>query len=89
VLRLIHMACEAAHRYGRHVAVCGELGGNPRATALLIGLGVDALSCAPAAIPHVRAAIRATTSATAQALAAQALAASGPDAVQQLLDLQG
>ena len=89
VLRLIHMACEAAHRHGRHVAVCGELGGNPRATALLIGLGVDELSCAPAAMPYVRAAIRATTSASAQTLAAQALAASGPEAVQRLLDETG
>ncbi|NTU82928.1 MAG: phosphoenolpyruvate--protein phosphotransferase [Chloroflexales bacterium] len=86
VLRLIAMACEAAHRHGRHVAVCGELGGNPRATALLIGLGVDELSCAPAAIPHVRAAIRAADSAAAQALAAQALLAAGPDEVQKLLD---
>ena len=89
VLRLIHMACEAAHRHGRHVAVCGELGGNPRATALLIGLGVDELSCAPAAMPYVRAAIRATTSASAQTLAAQALAASGHEAVQRLLDVTG
>ncbi|NTV63980.1 MAG: phosphoenolpyruvate--protein phosphotransferase, partial [Oscillochloris sp.] len=30
VLRLISMACKAAHRHARHVAVCGELGGDPR-----------------------------------------------------------
>ncbi len=85
VLRLIELACAAAHRHGRHVAVCGELGGNPQATALLIGLGVDELSCAPAALPHVRAAIRAVDSAAARGLAEAALAASGADEVQKLL----
>lgn len=86
VLKLIQLACTAAHRHGRHVAVCGELGGNPRATALLIGLGVDELSCAPAALPHVRAAIRATDSVAARELARRALAAAGPREVQKLLD---
>ena len=85
VLRLIQLTCAAAQRHGRPVAVCGELGGNPQATALLIGLGVNELSCAPAAMPHVRAAIRATVHSAAQTLAAHALAASDAAAVQQLL----
>jgi phosphoenolpyruvate-protein phosphotransferase len=85
VLRLIRMACDAAHAHGRHVAVCGELGGDPRATPLLIGLGVDELSCAPAALPLVRAAIRATNAAAARELAEQALAAAGADEVRALL----
>lgn len=85
VLRLIKLACDAAHAHGRHAAVCGELGGDPAATPLLIGLGVDELSCAPAALPYVRAAIRATDRAAARELAAAALAADGPDEVRQLL----
>jgi phosphoenolpyruvate-protein phosphotransferase len=85
VLRLIELTCTAAHAHGRHVAVCGELGGDPQATALLIGLGVDELSCAPPAVPYVRAAIRATNSVAARALAAQALAAPDAAAVQALL----
>lgn len=85
VLRLIRMACEAAHRHGRHVAVCGELGGNPQATALLIGLGVDELSCSPTALPHVRAAIRATDTAAAAELATQALAAESAEQVRALI----
>lgn len=85
VLRLIAMACEAAHREGRHVAVCGELGGDPQATALLIGLGVDELSCAPGALPHVRSAVRATSTAAARTLAARALVADSADEVQNLL----
>jgi phosphoenolpyruvate-protein phosphotransferase len=86
VLRLVAMACEAAHRNGRHVAVCGELGGNPHATALLIGLGVDELSCSPAAIPLVRAAIRNADAGAARELAARALAAASAREVQLLLD---
>lgn len=86
VLRLIQMTCLAAHRHGRHVAVCGELGGDPQATALLIGLGVDELSCAPSALPRVRAAIRATNSAEARTLAEQALACSSAGDVKALVE---
>jgi phosphoenolpyruvate-protein phosphotransferase len=85
VLRLIAMTCEAAHRHGRHVAVCGELGGDPRATALLIGLGVDELSCGPGSLPLVRAAIRAADSAEAARLAADALACATAAEVKALL----
>lgn len=85
VIRLIHMTCAAAHRHGRHVAVCGELGGDPRATALLIGLGVDELSCAPARLPEVREAIRATGLAEARALAERALACADATEVRGLL----
>lgn len=73
VLRLIGMTCAAAHRHGRHVAVCGELGGDPQATALLIGLGVDELSCAPTALARVRNAVRACDLSAAQKLAEAAL----------------
>jgi phosphotransferase system enzyme I (PtsI) len=73
VLRLIGMTCAAAHRHGRHVAVCGELGGDPQATALLIGLGVDELSCAPTALARVRNAVRACDLSAARKLAEAAL----------------
>ncbi|MEI7646054.1 MAG: phosphoenolpyruvate--protein phosphotransferase [Chloroflexales bacterium] len=85
VLRLIAMACEAAHRHGRHVAVCGELGGDPRATALLIGLGVDELSCGPGSLPLVRAAIRAADSGSCADLAQRALACASAAEVRALL----
>ena len=89
VLRLIQMACVAAHAQGCSVSVCGELAGDPRATALLIGLGVDALSCAPPALPLVRAAIRASDMGDARALAVRALAAASADEVRSLLEQAG
>ncbi len=85
VLRLIAMACEAAHRHGRHVAVCGELGGDPVATALLIGLGVDELSCGASSLPLVRAAIRAADSDECTILAQRALACANAAEVRALL----
>src|SRR5690606_22799406 len=43
VLCLLAQTCEAAQRAGKTVSVCGELAADPRATPLLVGLGVDAL----------------------------------------------
>jgi phosphotransferase system enzyme I (PtsI) len=85
VLRLIALTAEAAQRHGRHVAVCGELAGDPQATTLLIGLGVEELSCAPSFIPLVRDAVRSTDYRAAQALAQQALAAESAAEVRSLL----
>lgn len=87
ILRLISMTCKAAHRHGRHVAVCGELGGDPYATALLLGLGVDELSCGPSSLPLVRAAIRAAESGAAADLARHALTCANAAEVRALLKL--
>jgi phosphotransferase system enzyme I (PtsI) len=53
VLRLIDDTVQAAHRLGRPVALCGELGTLPVALPALLALGVDELSVAPTAIPAV------------------------------------
>jgi phosphotransferase system enzyme I (PtsI) len=50
VLRAIAMVCEAAHKAGIGVAVCGEAAAQPALIPLLLGLGVDELSMSPAAI---------------------------------------
>lgn len=44
VLKLIRMTVAGAHKYGKHVCICGEFGGNIIATRLLIALGLDELS---------------------------------------------
>ncbi len=61
ILRLFQQLIEAAHAHGRWVGVCGEMAGDPTATPLLIGLGVDELSMTPPAIPLIKAAIRELT----------------------------
>jgi phosphotransferase system enzyme I (PtsI) len=85
VLCLIAQTCEAAHRAGRTVSVCGELAADPFATPLLVGLGVDALSASPAALGFVRGVLRSHTLVEAQALARRALDEATPAGVQRLL----
>ncbi|MPZ87472.1 MAG: phosphoenolpyruvate--protein phosphotransferase, partial [Nitriliruptorales bacterium] len=74
LLRLVAMTCRAAAATGRWVGVCGEIAGDRELARLLIGLGVTELSMAPRSIPAVKAMIRATTRATAEAFAAAAVA---------------
>jgi phosphotransferase system enzyme I (PtsI) len=54
VLRLIQFATEAALRARITVSVCGEIAGDARYTALLLGLGIRDLSMAGNSIPTVK-----------------------------------
>src|SRR6202167_4755236 len=65
VLRLIQFAVEAALRAQKPVSLCGEMAGDPRYTALLLGLGIRDLSMAPANIPRVKQRVRAMELASA------------------------
>ncbi|PWH14627.1 MAG: phosphoenolpyruvate--protein phosphotransferase [Anaerolineae bacterium] len=85
VLRLIQSVTEAAHKAGKWVGVCGELGGDPQAAPILIGLGVDELSLNPAGIPRIKAILRALTLPAAQALAARALECATSSEVRALI----
>jgi len=59
VLRLIQFAVEAALRARIGVSLCGEMAGDPRYTALLLGLGIRELSMAPGKIGRVKQRVRA------------------------------
>jgi phosphotransferase system enzyme I (PtsI) len=58
VLRLIQFSAEAAMRARIPVCVCGEVAGDPRFTALLLGLGIRDLSMSANNIPVVKQRIR-------------------------------
>ena len=58
VLRLIARVADSAHKYGKTVGVCGELGGDPIAIPILVGLGLDELSMNAPAIPVAKQIIR-------------------------------
>ena len=85
VLRSIKMTVEAADARGRWVGVCGELAGDPDATALLLGLGVRELSMGAPSIALVKRAVRAVDLATARAVAADALSCATSAEVRGLL----
>jgi phosphotransferase system enzyme I (PtsI) len=74
VLRLIKRTVETAHAEGIWVGVCGEMGGDITLTPLLIGLGVDELSCGSAVLPRVKRAVRSLDADVCRKLAEEALA---------------
>jgi phosphoenolpyruvate-protein phosphotransferase len=73
VLRLVERTVQGAHAAGKWVGLCGELGTDPVAVPILVGLGLDELSVNVAAVPAVKALIRAVSYEHARALAARAL----------------
>lgn len=58
VLRLIQHVCKEAHLERKPVSVCGELASDPKAAAILLGLGVQELVVSPRALPLLKHAIR-------------------------------
>ncbi len=88
VLRLVGDVVAAAHTAGIWVGMCGELAGNPLATPVLVGLGLDELSMSAPAIPAVKAAVRRFSLAEAQRIAAAALALDSAGAVDNYLKAQ-
>lgn len=74
VLRLIAQTCRAAKAVGKWVGVCGELGSDPQAVPILLGLGVKELSVSTPAVATTKAQIRELSMTDAQSLAQKALA---------------
>lgn len=58
VLRLIRMAVDNAHKYGKWVGICGELAADPDLTESFMEMGVDELSVPPAMVLPLRRRIR-------------------------------
>ncbi len=85
VLRCIRMTVEAADAHGRWVGVCGELAGDPDATALLLGLGVRELSMGAPSIALVKREVRTVDLASARALAEHTLSCATSTEVRELL----
>ena len=78
ILRLIKMTVDAAHANGIWAGVCGEIAGDPVLAPLLLGLGVDELSAAPAVLDQVKYIIRRAKLDESRQLAEAALAGESP-----------
>ncbi len=85
VLRLIRGVAEAAEAHGKWVGVCGELGSDPLAVPVLVGLGVSELSVNPPAIPATKEAVRKVDAGAAGRLAREALRLSSAEDVRALV----
>ena len=75
VLRLIEMTTAAGARARKPVGICGEAAADPPMACVLLGLGVDSLSMAPAAVPAVGVEVAKVTLEQCRAAARAALAA--------------
>jgi phosphoenolpyruvate-protein kinase (PTS system EI component) len=84
VLRLIAQVVAAAHAAGKTVEVCGEAAGETAVAALLIGLGVDELSVAPARLDELRETVRRLSFSEVSEMARQAVEASSARAALAL-----
>jgi len=73
VLRFLKQIIDAAHAQRITAAMCGELAGDPSATAILLGLGLDEFSMTASSIPRIKEIIRATNIESCRKLAAKAL----------------
>ena len=85
VLTLIGQAAEALHERGKWLGICGGVASDRQAVPILVGLGVDELSCSIPAIPSVKAMVRRYSLDTCRELAARAVACSTPEEVRALV----
>lgn len=58
VLRLIQLVADNAHKEGKWVGICGELGADTDLTETFVTMGIDELSVAPGAVLKIRQIIR-------------------------------
>jgi len=86
ILRFLKKTIDAAHERGIMSAMCGELAGNPEATCLLLGLGLDEFSMAASSIPRIKEIIRSCSLKACKALATDALRARSIEEVRSLLN---
>jgi phosphotransferase system enzyme I (PtsI) len=85
VLRTIDHIIREAKRHNKPVGMCGEMAGDPLATLLLLGLGLDAFSVVPTVLPEIKKIIRAVSVEEAKEIATRALAMDSEEDVKEFL----
>jgi phosphotransferase system enzyme I (PtsI) len=86
VLRLVKATIDAGRAAGIPVGMCGEMAGDPSASVLLLGLGLEEFSMSSASVPEVKRAIRATSWKAARDAASRALSLATSAEVAAFLD---
>jgi phosphotransferase system enzyme I (PtsI) len=85
VLRTIKGIIDAGHRRNVWVGMCGEMAGDPLATILLVGLGLDEFSTVPTSLPEIKKIIRSVRVKDARRVAARALALETDEEIRTFL----
>ena len=86
VLRALEQVVRGARVFNRPVGVCGELAGNPMATILLMGLGVDSLSMSAGSLMKVKWVVRSFSVARARQLVHAALRMEDAQQVRRFME---
>ncbi len=86
VLKLIKLTVDAGKEAGIPVSVCGEMAGDIRTAALLVGLGIRVLSMSPHSMGKIKQVLRSTNFCDLEKMAKDALECSTPDDVDQRID---
>jgi phosphoenolpyruvate-protein phosphotransferase (PTS system enzyme I) len=81
VLQLVKNVIEVAHRQGKFTGMCGELAGDPLATVILLGLGLDEFSMSASSMLLIKKIIRSVSFEQAREAAAGALALNTPEEI--------
>lgn len=85
VFRLIGMAVEAFNKAGKPISVCGEMGGDPLAASVLVGLGMNKLSMGLASVARMKKVLSGLTMEKARELARLARTLPTADEVEKTL----
>lgn len=85
VLRLIRNIVRAVEPYGVPISVCGEMAAEPLHALVLLGLGIRELSVSPAALPRVKAVLRAVKEAQVRGVAEDCLGLSTAQEIEATL----
>ena len=86
ILRLIKMTIDGAHSQGRWCGMCGEMGGDPKAAPVLLGLGLDEFSMSASRILPTRKIITSLNKKDMEELANKALKCHTEEEVMKLVD---
>jgi phosphotransferase system enzyme I (PtsI) len=85
VIRTLKNIIDAGHKRGVWVGMCGEMAGDPMATVLLVGLGIDELSVVPAVLPEIKKIILSIRQKDAKKVAEKALSLTTEHEIHEFL----
>lgn len=85
MVRFLRRIIDRGKKKGVWVGMCGEMAGDPLATILLLGLGLDEFSVVPNMLPEIKKIIRSVKSSEAQKIAKQVLMLKTEGEIKDLL----
>ncbi len=89
ILRMVRFVVDSARSAGISVMICGEVAADPKATALLLGLGLRRLSVTPRAIPVIKQQVRAFSAGRLAKVVERCLDSDSPEDVEEELRQAG